>query len=113
MKDCLFCKIKSGDIPSNKIFENENVFAFEDINPLGNIHWLVIHKTHTTDLSDMSSDPQQIAAIFDAINKIVKEHNLDSLGYRIFTNVGTKAGQSVFHTHFHILSDKNLATKWN
>ena len=60
----------------------------------------------------MNNEPQQISDIFEAINKVVKEHDLDALGYRIFTNVGAKAGQSVFHTHFHILSDKNLATKW-
>jgi histidine triad (HIT) family protein len=110
--DCLFCKIIAGEIPSEKIYENDEIFAFKDINPLGNIHWLVIHKNHTRDLTEMSEKPEQVMSIFSAINTIVKENDLDSLGYRVFTNKGASAGQSVFHTHFHILSDPKLATKW-
>jgi histidine triad (HIT) family protein len=113
MSDCLFCKIVKGEIPSEKIFENEKVLSFKDINPLGEIHYLVIHKEHTQDLSEMGQTPDQISDIFSAIKKITDEHHLDEVGYRVFTNNGALAGQSVFHTHFHILSDKNLATKWS
>ncbi len=112
MKDCLFCKISKGEIPCKKIFENDKVICFEDIHPLGSIHWLVIHRQHTQDLSEMNKTPEQVSDVFSAIQEIVKTHKLDALGYRVFTNIGRKAGQSVFHTHFHILSDENLATKW-
>ncbi|MBT7610667.1 MAG: HIT domain-containing protein [Bacteriovoracaceae bacterium] len=112
MEDCLFCKIVKGEIPCEKIFENDKVLSFRDINPLAQIHYLVIHKEHSRDLSEMSHNPEQISDIFLAIKKITTGHSLDQLGYRVFTNNGAKAGQSVFHTHFHILSDENLATKW-
>jgi histidine triad (HIT) family protein len=106
--DCLFCKIINGDIPSKKIFENDKVFAFKDINPKAPVHILVIHKEHTTNINDTTNDNSFIFAdIFLAIKQIAKENNFIDDGYRTIINNGAGAGQEVFHTHVHVLSNKN------
>ena len=108
MSDCLFCKIVAGQIPATKVFENENVIAFVDIYPQAKIHLLFVHKDHTENVSEMSESPEDIAEVFTAIGKYTKEQGLDKKGFRVVTNSGTLAGQSVFHTHFHILSGEQL-----
>lgn len=111
MDNCLFCKIVKGDIPSEKVYESDRVIAFKDIAPSANLHVLFIHKNHSTNISEMaihSSD--DIAEVFSAIGKWTKEHGLDEKGFRVVNNCGSSAGQTVFHTHFHILSDEKLGT---
>ena len=106
---CLFCKIIAGEVPSTKVYEDENVFAFEDINPSAQTHVLFIHKKHSKNLTEMmSEDPTQMSDVFTAIAKWTKEQGLDEKGYRLVNNCGESAGQTVFHTHFHILSDVRL-----
>jgi histidine triad (HIT) family protein len=101
---CLFCRIIKGEIPSTKVFENEKVVAFKDINPKAPIHLLVIHKDHTPSISETPHDQSYIFAdIFDAVREIAKQLNLDEKGYRVIVNNGKAAGQEVFHLHIHIL----------
>jgi len=109
MNDCLFCKIVKGDIPSDKVFENEFVLGFKDISPLAKQHLLFINKKHTTNLNElMTKDPEQLLNLFIAINEFTKKEGLDNDGYRVVTNIGAKAGQTVFHTHVHVLGGEQL-----
>ena len=107
--DCVFCKIVDGKIPSTKIFENSKVVAFQDLQPHAAIHYLVIHKDHTKDVNDLvSADSTQLIDIFSAIKEITEKENLDKKGFRVLTNSGPHAGQTVFHTHFHLLGGEQL-----
>ena len=110
--DCLFCKIVNGDIPSTKVYEDETVLAFKDINPMAPVHILVIPKEHIAD-SAAGITPENSAAvahIFEIIAKIAKEQGLDN-GFRVVTNSGEDGAQSVQHIHFHILGGKKLPEK--
>lgn len=108
MSDCLFCKIINGDIPSNKVYEDEKCYAFHDINPQAPIHVLVIPKTHLGSVDDICEENSDVVAhIFSVIPKLAKELNLGN-GYRVVTNIGEDGRQSVKHLHFHILGGKNL-----
>lgn len=107
--DCLFCKIIAGEIPSTKIYEDEYVYAFNDIAPQAPFHAIVIPKEHIACASDITSDNSfYVAKIFEAIAKIAKENNLDK-GYRVVNNCGEDGGQTVLHLHFHLLGRRNLA----
>lgn len=106
MSDCLFCKIIAGEIPSTKVFENENVYAFKDINPLAKEHNLFISKNHSHDLTQMES--MDIVHVMEAIKTFAKENQLEEKGFRVVTNIGELAGQTVFHTHFHVLAGEKL-----
>lgn len=107
--DCIFCKIADGKIPSTKVFENEKVLAFKDLQPSASHHYLFIHKGHTTDVNDLvANEPEQMAEIFSAIREVTKNQGLDQTGFRVVTNMGPHAGQSVFHTHFHVLGGEPL-----
>jgi histidine triad (HIT) family protein len=109
MSDCLFCKIIKGEIPSEKVFENETVLGFKDISPLAKEHYLFIHKEHTVNINDMADeDPDQIIEVYDAISQFTKDHGLTDGGFRVVTNYGPNAGQTVFHTHFHVLGGEKL-----
>ena len=108
--DCIFCKIVNGEIPSSKVYEDEKVFAFNDINPQSEKHILVIPKEHISCANEIDETNSSLAAhIFEVIPKIAKQEGIDS--YRIINNCGEKAGQSVMHLHFHILSGSNLSEK--
>ena len=108
MKNCLFCKIIAGEIPSKKVFENDNVYAFEDIEPQAPFHVIVIPKQHISSCNEITKEnSQNIAAIFEAITEIARENKLEN-GYRVVTNCGKDAGQTVGHLHFHILARRNL-----
>ena len=109
--DCLFCKIIAGEIPSSKVYEDENVLAFKDINPNAPVHVLVIPKTHidSVDMVD-ESNIGCVAEVMKAIPKVAKLCNLEN-GYRVITNVGEDGGQSVKHLHFHILGGEKLPIK--
>ena len=112
MEDCLFCKIIKGEIPSEKIYEDEEVLAFCDINPQAPIHILVIPKKHITSLSHIEKqDEELIGKIFGVINHISEEKGFKNDGYRVITNCGQNAGQTVKHLHFHILAGKKLGEK--
>ena len=106
--DCLFCRIIKGEIPSTKVFENEYVYAFRDINPMAPVHVLVVPKNHIccADAID-ESNSQWVARIFEAIPIIAKQEKLEN-GYRVINNCGEDGCQSVKHLHFHILGGKKL-----
>lgn len=107
MADCIFCNIVNGDIPCNKVYEDDNVLAFHDIAPKAETHILVIPKQHIINL--MSVEEQQwetVTGLLKSINKIVSQENLE--GYRLITNNGKQGGQEVFHMHWHILAGANL-----
>lgn len=109
--DCLFCKIIKGEIPSTKVYEDEKVFAFRDINPQAPTHVLVIPKEHIESANAVTEENSAVVAhIFETIPKIAKSEGLDS-GYRVITNVGEHGCQSVKHLHFHILGGKQLSEK--
>ena len=107
--DCLFCKIIAGDIPSTKVYEDEQVYAFRDINPQAPTHILVIPKTHIASVGELTAENSGVVAhIFEVIPKIAEAEGLTN-GYRVVSNCGPDAGQTVFHLHFHILGGKPLA----
>lgn len=103
-KDCIFCKIIKGEIPSEFIKENEHCVVFADLHPKAKVHLLVVPKRHFKDIFE--TDESLTNKIFETIKEVVKEQNLNS--FRIVNNCGKGAGQSVFHVHFHVLSDDNL-----
>ena len=108
MENCIFCKIIAGDIPSTKVYEDETVLAFRDIAPQAPTHILVIPKVHIEDCNGISAENSAIVAhIFQVIPKIAAEEGLEG-GYRVVSNCGADAGQTVQHLHFHILGGKAL-----
>ena len=111
MEDCLFCKIIAGDIPSTKVYEDDYVYAFRDINPQAPMHVLVVPKKHIccTRKSD-ESNSVYVAKCFEAIAKIAKAEGLDN-GYRVINNCGEDGGQTVMHLHFHLLGGVKLGEK--
>ena len=109
MENCLFCKIISGDIPSTKVYENDSVFAFRDINPQAPVHILVIPKKHVSSMNAVDEmEDAELAACLRAVRLIAKQEGLDQDGYRVISNCGANACQSVPHLHFHILGGKQL-----
>lgn len=106
--DCLFCKIIAGEIPSASVYEDDAVFAFRDIHPMAPVHILVVPKAHISCANDINAgNSAAVAAVFEAIPKIAAEQGLTN-GYRVITNCGEDACQSVQHLHFHILGGKKL-----
>jgi len=109
MSDCLFCKIIAGVIPSTKVYEDDKVLAFRDIAPQAPCHILVIPKTHIADVNGITEENSSLVAhIFTVIPQIAKAEGLEN-GYRVVSNCGSDAGQTVQHLHFHILGGKQLA----
>lgn len=107
--DCLFCKIAAGEIPSKKLYEDDLMLAFYDIDPKAPVHFLVIPKTHISSVNELDgSNSIIVAKIFERIALIAKELGLNG-GYRIVTNCGKDAGQSVEHLHFHVLAGRDLS----
>ncbi len=107
--DCLFCKIANGDIPSTKVYEDDQILAFRDIAPQAPTHILVIPKAHISSVDGITEENSAVVAhIFSVIPKIAAAENLTG-GYRVVSNCGPDAGQTVFHLHFHILGGKPLA----
>ena len=112
MEDCLFCKIVKGEVPSTKVYEDEEILAFKDINPVAPVHILVIPKKHIASLNEVETQDQMlIGKIFTTIKKIAKEQGIAENGYRVIANCGEDGGQEVKHLHFHILGGKKLGTK--
>lgn len=111
MTDCIFCKIIAGDINSVCLYEDEYVYAFKDINPQTPVHFLVIPKKHIISMNEVNAENSQIAAkCLEAIAKIAKDLKLEA-GYRVISNCGADAGQTVFHLHFHVLAGRPLGEK--
>ena len=109
MENCLFCKIIAGDIPSTKVYEDDSVLAFRDIAPQAPTHILVIPKTHIPSVDGITAENSAVVAhIFEVIPQIAEAEGLKD-GYRVVSNCGDHAGQTVKHLHFHILGGKQLA----
>ena len=109
MENCLFCKIVAGVIPSTKVYEDETVLAFRDIAPMAPTHILVIPKTHIASVAEVTAENSGVVAhIFEVIAKIAKDEGLEE-GFRVVSNCGPHAGQTVPHLHFHILGGKQLS----
>ena len=105
--DCLFCAIAAGEIPSKKVYEDDLCYAFYDIDPQAPVHFLVIPKAHIPSVAGIDeSNSDVVAHIFAVIAKVTKELGLDS--YRVVSNIGEQAGQSVPHLHFHVLSGRDM-----
>ncbi|NLW73679.1 MAG: histidine triad nucleotide-binding protein [Clostridiales bacterium] len=105
---CIFCKIAAGEIPSQKVYEDEAVYAFRDINPVAPVHILIVPKTHIPSVGAINSENSSIVArIFEVIPKIAEAEGL-SRGYRVVSNAGEDAGQTVMHLHFHIIGGRKL-----
>ena len=104
---CLFCKIIKGEIPSNKVYEDNLCYAFYDIDPQAPTHFLVIPKAHIASVAEINKLNSAIVGhIFEVISKITKELGIES--YRVVSNCGEQAGQTVFHLHFHVLSGRDM-----
>ncbi len=111
MSDCIFCKIAAGEIPSTKRYEDDDVLAFNDLYPQTPVHILVIPKQHIACVGDITSENSAaVAKCFEVIAKLAKQEKLDG-GFRVITNTGADAGQTVGHLHFHILAGKKLGER--
>ena len=107
MSDCLFCKIAAGEIPSNKVYEDDLCFAFYDIAPQAPSHFLVIPKAHIPSVAAVDSENSNvIARIFEVIAAVTASKGIES--YRVVSNIGEQAGQTVPHLHFHVLSGRDM-----
>ena len=105
--DCLFCKIIAGEIPCAKVYEDEFVFAFRDINPQAPVHVLVMPKKHMPDV--MACDGETMARLLAAIQTIARQEGVDADGFRIVSNCGKNGAQSVGHLHIHLMGGRRLA----
>jgi histidine triad (HIT) family protein len=101
---CLFCNIIKGEVPSTKIYENDRVYAFEDINPAAPVHILVIHKKHIKNIEELDESNASIMAdLFLAVGEVARIKKIDTDGYRVIINNGTAGGQVIWHLHVHVL----------
>ena len=111
MADCLFCKIIAGEIPSKKVYDDEYVYAFLDIDPQAPFHAVIVHKTHIASAAEIDSvNSIYVAKIFEAVAQIAKQEKHEKV-FRVVTNCGEDGGQTVHHLHFHILGGKKLPVK--
>ena len=109
MENCIFCMIAEGKIPSTKVYEDETILAFRDIAPMAPTHILVIPKAHIGSVAEITAENSAVVAhIFEVIAKVAAQEGLTE-GYRVVSNCGNHAGQTVHHLHFHILGGKQLA----
>ena len=112
MEDCVFCKIVKGEIPSKKVYEDDEILAFYDINPIAKVHVLVIPKMHIKSLQELKEENKDLLFhLFEKINEVAKIVGVDKTGFRVISNVGEDAGQAVKHLHFHILGGEKLPTR--
>ncbi len=109
MAECIFCQIVAGAIPTKKIYEDEQVIAFDDINPQARVHMLVIPKRHVVSLDDtQETDAALLGQLMVVCAKMARERGLAESGYRVVTNIGREAGQTVFHLHLHVLGGRSF-----
>ena len=106
--DCLFCNIVKGHIPSEKVYEDNDVYAFKDVNPEAPVHILIIPKRHIKSVDELEeTDKELVGHIFLVAKKLAKENKLEN-GYRLVSNIGEEGGQSVKHLHFHLLGGRSF-----
>lgn len=109
MSDCLFCGIIAGDVPSTKVYEDDEVFAFEDISPRAPTHVLVVPKKHISTVNDLrAEDNELVGHMVGAARSIARDRGIDESGYRAAFNVNKDGGQVVYHIHLHVLGGKPL-----
>ncbi len=109
MSDCIFCKIAAGVIPTERIYENDDVLAFPDISPVAPVHILIIPKKHYATTMDMADEaPELIGAMFRASNEVARIKNVDRSGFRLILNTNADGGQEVFHVHMHLLGGEPI-----
>jgi len=107
--DCIFCNIIKGEIPSEKVYEDDYVYAFKDINPVAPVHVLIVPKTHISSINEITEENSGcISKIYESAAKIAADCGIAEEGYRIISNCGEGAGQTVFHIHFHLLGGRDL-----
>jgi histidine triad (HIT) family protein len=112
MDNCLFCKIIKGEIPSSKVYEDEHVLAFKDINPAAPVHVLVVPKLHIDSLEGLNDENvEQVVPIHKAIKEVARIMGISESGYRVIVNCGKEAGQTVFHLHYHVLGGVKMGEK--
>lgn len=111
--DCIFCKLANKEIPTEVVYEDEFVFAFNDMSPQAPVHILFIPKKHLDSAQEVEDQDVIISHIFTAMRKVARDQGVDKAGYRVITNVGKDAGQTVFHMHFHLLAGKKLKERFN
>ena len=112
MDDCLFCKILKGEIPSRKVYEDEDTYAFYDISPQADVHVLVISKTHISDVAHHEAlTDKQLAACLRTCAKVAEQLGIAKSGYRLVNNCGVDACQTVSHMHYHVLGGRQLSTR--
>jgi histidine triad (HIT) family protein len=110
--NCIFCRIIRGEIPSALVYEDEHVYAFKDIHPAAPVHVLVVPKLHIDSLERLDdSNIGEVAYIHQAIQKVAKVMGVNDKGYRVIVNCGKKAGQTVFHLHYHVLGGMEMGEK--
>ena len=110
MNECLFCKMVSGAIPCDKVYENEYVLAFRDIDPKAPTHILIIPKKHITTLNEINENDQDLLGeLLLTAKKIAKDEGIDTSGYRTVINCNSDGGQTVFHIHMHLLGGRQMA----
>ena len=110
MDDCIFCKIMNGDIPTTKVYEDDLCFAFQDISPLAPTHFLVIPRRHVASAAQIDGEMATVVGhIYEVIAKLAAEMGFAE-GFRVVTNCGANAGQTVQHLHFHVLAGKELGS---
>lgn len=111
-EDCLFCRIIKGEIPSTKVYEDEMVLAFKDINPVAPVHVLAIPKTHVENTNEIdSTNSEYIAHVYEKMSEIAEKAGVKDSGYRLICNCGEDAGQEVKHLHFHMIGGTKLGLK--
>ncbi len=109
MADCLFCKIAAGEIPSTKVYEDDSIYAFADIEPQAPTHIIIVPKTHIASANELTEESAGVVGhIFTVAARIAKEQGFAEDGYRIVNNCGEMGGQTVGHLHFHLLAGRNL-----
>ena len=110
--DCLFCKIIDGQIPSEKVYEDDSVLAFKDINPAAPIHILVIPKKHIDSLAELTQEDKDVIwHIHEVMNIVAEEQGFKENGYRVIVNCGKDSGQEVMHLHYHVLAGTKMGDK--
>jgi len=110
VSDCIFCRIRDGQIPSEKVYEDDLVLAFRDVNPQAPVHVLVIPKRHVARLADLADDDQEVAGRIQlAIGEIARREGIAEDGFRVVVNNGARAGQTVFHLHYHVLGGRDFS----
>lgn len=111
-EDCIFCKIIKGEIPSNKVYEDEHVIAFKDIHPAAPVHVLVVPKQHIESLEALNDgNIQEVVHVHKAIQKVAEITGVNEKGYRVIINCGPGAGQTVMHLHYHVLGGIQMGEK--